>query len=336
MDRDLKLTIISEGQRNGITSTCKKYNISRTLYYRWLQRYKSLGINGLDNIKKNFTPANKTKTEIESQILNLIKKHPNYGPREINYLLEEIGHIISESAVYNVMKRNNLTTRFKRNQFSTKRQKSIVMDFPDLNTLKSGECWLFWTTFYGYFEGIGSVYEYTLLDYISKIACTRLYSNLSIENFEDILGAVAIPVAQSLNLNAKHLCFLPDNKIMDKKRDHYINSIYEIFQNSGFEINIHILRDHDHFNRPNLDILNTLRELRKEYTHGCLSHLMPFIHSGISFKDLKICLQKYIREYNINHQLNYNGFLSSPLHYHIKTTNSEMVLPLWAYIEREY
>jgi len=331
MDRDLKFTIITEGQKQGISLTCRKYNISRTLYYRWLQRYKSLGINGLDDIKKNFTPVNKTKTEVESSILNLIRKHPNYGPREIKYLLEQIGHNISESAVYNVMQRNNLTTRSKRIRFSNKRQKNIMINFPDFENLKSGEGWLFWTTFYGCFEGIGPLYEYTLFDYKSRIACTRLYSSLSMENFEDILTAVAIPVAQNLNLDAKHLCFFQDNKIMDKKSDSFINNIYGILQSHGLEINIHLLKEQDHS-----IILNMIKKQRKDYTHRCLSYLMPNVHSGTSFKDLKIGLQKHIRDYNIHQQQDYDGLLYTPIGYHVKSIDSEMVLPLWAYIEREY
>ncbi|MBM7614555.1 helix-turn-helix domain-containing protein [Alkaliphilus hydrothermalis] len=331
MDRDLKFTIITEGQKQGIALTCRKYGISRTLYYRWLQRYKSFGISGLDDIKKNFTPVNKTKTEVESTILNLIRKHPNYGPREIKYLLEKIDHHISESAVYNVMKRNNLTTRSKRIRFSNKRQKNITTDLPDFNSIKSGEGWLFWTTFCGCFEGIGPVYEYTIFDFKSRIACTRLYSSLSMEIFEDILTAVAIPVAQHLNLDAKHLCFLQDNKIMDKKNDSFINKIYEILQSHGLEIDIHLLKEQDSCNT-----LDMIKKHREDYTHGCLSYLMPFVHSGTSFKDLKIGLQKYIRNYNIHQQQDYDGVLYSPIGYHVKAIDSEMVLPLWAYIEREY
>lgn len=328
MDRDLKFSIISEGQKFGVSSTCKKHSISRTLYYRWLKRYKALGFKGLDDVEKNFTPINKTKPEVVSTILNLIKKHPNYGPREIKYLLEEIGYKISESAVYNTMKSNNLTTRAKRIKFSNKKERKTIMNYPDFDSLKSGECWLFWTTSYGHLGNIGTIYEYTIFDYKSNIACTRLYNQMSIENFEDILTAVAIPVAQNLNLEAKHLCFFEDYKTIEKQKDSFLPNIYTILQNSGFDINIHLLKEGD-------PLIKT-KELRKEYTHRCLSFLMPFIHKGISFNQLKAHLQHYIRDYNINHRSFYDGELYSPVEYHVKTKNTEMILPLWAYIERKY
>ncbi|KAB3530761.1 helix-turn-helix domain containing protein [Alkaliphilus pronyensis] len=336
MDKDLKFAIITEGQRHGVTLTCKKHNISRTLYYRWLKRYKSFGISGLDNTQKNFTPVNKTKAEIELTILRLVKRHPDYGPRQIKYLLEEIGHNISESAVYNVMKRSNLTTRFKRIRFSNKRGKRDNNNYPDFNELKSGECWLFWTTYYGFFEGIGDIYEYTIFDYVSRIACSRLYSNLSIENLENILTAVAIPVAQNLSIEVKHLCFFQDSKIIHKKTDYCISYIDGIFKNSGFDISVHVLKEQDKLSNAPLEIFNRLRGLREGYTDGCLSYLMAFTHSAATFKELKTHLQKYIRDYNINYMSDYGGRLYSPVGYHVKQTNSEMVLPLWAYIEREY
>lgn len=328
MDRNFKFNIISEGQKFGVSSTCKKHKISRTLYYIWLKRYKDLGIKGLDNVKKNFTPVNKTKPEVVSTILNLIKKQPNCGPREIKYRLEEIGYNISESAVYNVMKRYNLTTRTKRIKFSNKKEKLIIKNYPDFDNFKNGECWLFWTTSYGNFENIGTIYEYTIFDYKSKIACTRLYNQLSLENFEDILTSVAIPIAQNLNFEAKHWCFFQDYKITEKQKDSFFSHLYTIAQNSGFDINIHLLKEGDDLTRT--------KELRKDYTNHCLSFLMPFIHKMISFNELKTHLQKYIRDYNINNKLSYDGDSYSPVEFHVKSTNTEMILPLWAYIERRY
>lgn len=327
MDKQLKFNIITEGQKNGVSLTCKKYNISRTLYYRWLERYKANGINGLDEIKKKkFTPVNKTKPEVVSMILNLIKKHPKYGPREIKYLLEDIGLNVSESAVYNAMKKNNLTTRHKRISFSSKRDKNISRNYPDFDLLNSGECWLCWTTPYGEFRDMGPIYEYTIFDYKSKIACSRLYNQMSAENFEDILLAVAIPVAQTLNLNPKYLCFFEVDKMKSKQQ--FSSLSQTIVQNIGNDVSIHVLKTSEDLVR--------FEDLRKNYTHQCLSFIIPLINNGVSFNALKIHLQNYIRDYNINFKQDYGDNLYSPVEYHVELSNSEMILPLWAYIERQY
>ncbi|HSR03453.1 MAG TPA: helix-turn-helix domain-containing protein [Proteiniclasticum sp.] len=159
MDRQAKFNILSEGQKIGVSSICAKHGISRTLYYRWLNRYKTYGLDGLDPVKKVFVPINKTPPPIEDSILSLIKSYPSYGPREIKYLLEEIGHKISESAVYNIMKRHDLSTKEKRTRFAKKKTSPKISDLPAFDTMKSGECWLFWTTSYGSHESVGTIYE---------------------------------------------------------------------------------------------------------------------------------------------------------------------------------
>lgn len=328
MNAESKFTVISEGQKYGVSEVCKKYNISRTLYYRWLNRYKSLGIKGLENITKQFVPVNKTSEEIIAITLNLIKAQPLLGPKEIKYRLEAIGHNISESAVYNIMKRQQLSTRTQRIEFARKKDKKITTLSPTFDALGSGECWLFWTTYYGNFKGIGNLYEYTILDYKSRIVCTRLYDCLSFTNFINLLTAVAIPIGHTLSFETKHLCFLDDYSETDKKKDAILENIRNIIQNNGFDITIHPFKT--------VADCKELQSIREAYTHQCLTYLMPFIHRGISFNDLKLRLQNHIREYNISYPINFEDCCSSPLEYHIKSTKTKLILPLWAYIDREY
>ena len=204
VQKDFRFKIISEGLANGVSVTCRKYNISRTLYYRWLKRYKSKGIDGLEDVKKDFIPINKTDIEIEDALLNLIKEYPHYGPRALNYLFDELGYKISESAVYNIMKRNQLTKKEDRIKFAKKQDSKVITSIPPLTMLKSGECWIFWITDYGSYKITGNIYEYTFYDLKSHIACTRLYQEVSLENFEDLLAATAMPVAQTLHMNINY------------------------------------------------------------------------------------------------------------------------------------
>lgn len=328
MHKNIKFNIIIEGQKNGVSITCRKYNISRTIYYRWLKRYKDRGIEGLNDIKRNFVPVNKTSTEIENAIFNLIKIYPNYGPKAIKYLLEEIGHNISESAVFNVMKRHNLTNKESRIRFSRKKDNKIASVLPPFSEMNSGECWLFWITDYGCFQNIGNLYEYTIYDFKSRIACTRLYREISLSHFEDLLAGVAMPVAQTLNFNTKYLCFFQNSKIISQAKNTFESKISRIIQDNGFDVKIHVLQKNDD--------LTKINELRKQYTNGCISFLMPLIHDGMSFTELKIQLQKYIRDYNINHKVRFDSNMYSPIEYHNKLTNTNPILPLWAYIDRQY
>lgn len=328
MEKDLKFQIITEGQKNGISLTCQKYNISRTIYYRWLRRYQSLGMKGLEDIKKNFVPPNKTNSIIEKALLNLIKTYPHYGPRAIKYLLEEIDYHISESAVFNIMKRHNLTNRESRIRFARKKNQKQSKTIPIINDLNSGECWSFFITNYGYFDNIGTVYEYTLLDLRSKIACSRLYTSICYEYFEDLLTAVALPVALTLSMNAKYLCFFNDSNIIQCFGKDFLSKLTVILNNSGFDVDIHILSDNNNIDR--------FYNLRSQYTKESMTVLLPLINEGMPLIDLRTKLQQHIKNYNINNQYLYDSVYYSPVEYHNTLTNSKLILPIWAYIDRQY
>ncbi|ERJ13280.1 helix-turn-helix domain-containing protein [Haloplasma contractile] len=328
MNNELRFKIITEGLKNGISVTCRRHDISRTIFYRWLKRYKAMGIEGLNDTKKTFVPKNKTNEEIERVILNLIRKYPHYGPRAINYLLEDLGYNISESAVFNVMKRNNLTNRKNRIQFLKDNEKEINNSLPSLTELKSGECWIFWITDYGYFKNIGTLYEYTLFDLKSRIACTRLYNDVSFDNFEDLLTAIAMPVASTINFKPNYLCFYKQVNLLKKSINHFKSKIGKIIQDNGLHVKLHILNSNDE--------LVKINDLKKQYTKGCLSFLMPLLNKDTSFSELKLKFQDYVRNYNINYKVHYDQELYSPVEYHNKLTNTNLILPICVYIDRKY
>lgn len=328
MQKELKFKIISEGLKYGASPTCRKYDISRTLYYRWLKRFKSEGIDGLEDKKKNFTPANKTNNEIEKSILELIMTYPSYGPRAIKYLLEELGHNISESAVYNVLKRNNLTNKESRIKFSTKEVTAVTREVSSLPELSSGECWIFWITECGNYKNLGHVYSYNIFDLKSHVACTRLYNKISFNNFEDLLTAVALSIATSLKLKINCICLFEDRKIMKNADNVSKSKFHKTLQDQGFKASIHIINSNDD--------VDQIKKLKAEYTRQSISFLMPLINDGLTFYDLKLQFQEYLRNYNLNNKKQYENGWYSPAEYHNKSTNTKLILPIWAYMDRDY
>jgi len=69
MEGEDKLSIITEGLTSGVSTTCRKHGISRTLFYRWLKRYKEAGLSGLSTAKRVSPPHNKTRDETISRLL---------------------------------------------------------------------------------------------------------------------------------------------------------------------------------------------------------------------------------------------------------------------------
>ena len=51
-----RLAIIQEGQREGTTVTCRKYNLAPSLYAKWKNKYLSKGVEGLKPAYKRIDP----------------------------------------------------------------------------------------------------------------------------------------------------------------------------------------------------------------------------------------------------------------------------------------
>jgi len=287
-------------------------------------------VKGLEAIQKQFTPANKTDARLVRVILNIITNNPSYGPREVQYRLEEMGHRISESAVYNVMRREGLSTKAQRQKYSTQKENKPKQAIPRFDDYTSGACWLFWISFYGDFAPAGRLYAYTIHDLKSRIACSRLYSDIHIDHFIELLEGVAIPVAQSLKLEPKCWCILEETSTNPKAKNRSYAELYDIAYRNGFEVNVHILTGG--VGRA----LDEIKPLMEAYTRQCLTELMPLMQGGKDLKDIKFQLQKQLREYNMNTRQNFNGRSLSPLDYHASLTKGEKILPVWAYMERSY
>ena len=101
-----------------VTELCKRFNRSRTWYYKWNERYQAYGDKGLMNVTRS-APAmpNRTSLDVEMKILDVGVNNPNRGPVFIVDELSDKGINVKQSAVYNVLKRHNLNTRKKRLEY---------------------------------------------------------------------------------------------------------------------------------------------------------------------------------------------------------------------------
>lgn len=95
-----------------ITDICKDFGISRTLGYKYIDRFEQYGMEGLqDRSKAPHSSPNKTPKTIEDKIVKFRKKHPRFGPEKIITKLSEKNPRIkwpAESTVNLILKRNDL------------------------------------------------------------------------------------------------------------------------------------------------------------------------------------------------------------------------------------
>ncbi len=69
-----RLAIIQEGQREGSTATCRKYNLAPSLYARWKTKYLSKGVEGLKPAYHRIDPVVRELEEENERLKRIIAK----------------------------------------------------------------------------------------------------------------------------------------------------------------------------------------------------------------------------------------------------------------------
>lgn len=69
-----RLSIVSESEREGVVQTSRKYSLSPMLIYKWKERLKTEGINGLQNAYKRVDPEVRRLEEENERLKRIIAK----------------------------------------------------------------------------------------------------------------------------------------------------------------------------------------------------------------------------------------------------------------------
>jgi transposase InsO family protein len=174
-----------------VTELCRRFNRSRTWFYKWLNRYELYGKEGLLNIDRS-PPAmpNKTPLDVEMKILDFITTYPTYGPVRIANELTKNHVPVKPSAVYNVLKRYNINTRKQRLEYM-RIKNGVVSTKTDLerdkessksrslNTKYPGHIIGMDVFYVGTLKGIGRIFQFTAIDTYSSYAWAKLYTDKS-------------------------------------------------------------------------------------------------------------------------------------------------------------
>ena len=202
-----------------ISAACRQYGVSRTIYYKYRNRYLVSGIYGLkDKIKKKPKMPNQTASNVVEKVLGIAKKYPTYGPAR---LANELGHIVCAATVYNILKRHNLSTKLDRllaledipasvkiggilaRKIAEKKPASIFSPRPG-HTLSVD-------TFYVCtLKGVGRIYQFTAIDTHTSFGTAYLYADKSAASAVDFITrtialfkALMIVIASVLTDNGK-------------------------------------------------------------------------------------------------------------------------------------
>jgi len=203
-----------------VTELCRRFNRSRTWFYKWVRRYRLYGEAGLRNIERD-PPAmpNITPLDVEMRILDYIEQNPSHGPVHIADELCQAGVPVKSAAVYNVLKRHYLNTRKKRLEH-LRIKRGVVATPADLDrdrerskhrsldTRYPGHIVGMDVFYVGTLKGVGRIYQFTAIDTYSSYAWAKLYTDKSARSACDFLTHVTsangdVPLCSVLTDNGK-------------------------------------------------------------------------------------------------------------------------------------
>ena len=183
----LRRRVILRAQELGnVSQACREAGISRTTYYKWLERWLQYGPGGLEpHAKRRPQMPNQVSLVVEQAILDYIGVSPTHGPRRIAQELAEGqwgGHLISHWGVYKTLYRLGLhkrAARLRRFELLQARATGILTEYtrglvearPAASQLKAkrpGELVGIDTFYVGRLKGVGKVWQYTATDVASS------------------------------------------------------------------------------------------------------------------------------------------------------------------------
>lgn len=124
---DQRLQFLSSYQKEemSLSDLCREFGVSRPTGYRWINRYKEVGPEGLlDLSRKPHGCSHATSEVTENAILALRNKHPSWGARKLKARLEVLqpkaawpaastfGNILSRAGLTNPKQKKRRTTPY--------------------------------------------------------------------------------------------------------------------------------------------------------------------------------------------------------------------------------
>ena len=88
MDERIRFAVLASKGTEVFSVLCKEYGISRRIGYKWLRRYRELGLSGMRELSRRPRRSpRRLDAKLEQLIVTLRRRRPRYGPKKLLDLL---------------------------------------------------------------------------------------------------------------------------------------------------------------------------------------------------------------------------------------------------------
>jgi transposase InsO family protein len=111
----MRQEFVSLASQEGVNlrELCRRFEISPTVAYKWLKRYRQTGPPGLaDRSRRPWRSPHQTAPEVERLVVELRREHPAWGARKLRRRLLDLGHrnLPATSTFTGILHRHGLIT----------------------------------------------------------------------------------------------------------------------------------------------------------------------------------------------------------------------------------
>ena len=210
----LRLLVMRRAQElHNVSVACRQLGISRTLFYRWRQRFLRYGADGLTpRPPRRARPRQQAPAEVEQAVLAYVRLWPTHGPARIAQQLTRPGGPVTQlspSGTYAILKRHGLSSRWERlartevhaaatSGLLTERTRTALQEARGaarhVEAERPGELVSLDTFYIGNLKGVGKVWQFTACDVACSFAIAWLTTELSSRSAARFLRRYLMPL----------------------------------------------------------------------------------------------------------------------------------------------
>lgn len=111
MSEKIEFVKLAGAEGVNMAELCRRFEISRTTGYKWLNRFTEGGELGLvDGSRRPLSCPHQSSEEVEQRVVELRQAHPSWGGRKLRRRLQDLGQesVPSASTVTSILRRHDL------------------------------------------------------------------------------------------------------------------------------------------------------------------------------------------------------------------------------------